>query len=283
LPQEAVALPELQAMGREASSWIDSEAEDEIDDLWTRCSSATEGEEGALPVRSKKASWRAKQEKAWVEKLEKADRPKQKKRKKSISSPQILHTARRARGDPPKAIVKAHDALLAASAVDDEAGTPVHGTEPELSHLSLSVRILPPIDEPASQQERQPCSNPPPPESSLSTHQTGYLWTVFPRQAIRTHCLTYEGRISSLNCLLQQAGFRHRSEDVQHGRTLPLVRESVIFTTAGCQTQLVADLREQWQRQDSVANVAVCGIDALATLKEPVDSLSQLEDHLIYL
>jgi hypothetical protein len=64
-----------------------------------------------------------------------------------------------------------------------------------------------------------------------------------------------------------------------------LVREAVIFTTPWCQTQLVADLREQWQRQgqDSVANVAVCGIDALATLKEPVARLSQLEDHLIYL
>ena len=122
LPSEAVALEELQAMGRVASHTTDSEAEETVDDLWSRYSSVsgesgtdTDGE-GASNIAHHRASqrsgqeWRAKQEQEWMEKLQKADAPKKdrnggngRKRKYSCSGPtgaSIIEPIRSMRADP---------------------------------------------------------------------------------------------------------------------------------------------------------------------------------------
>ena len=123
LPSEAVALDELQAMGRDASHTTDSEAEETVDDLWSRYSSVsgesgtdTDGEglgsAGLHRVNQRDGQgWRAKQEQEWVEKLLRADAPKKgrnggnsRKRRYSCSVPMaasIIEPGRRVRADPP--------------------------------------------------------------------------------------------------------------------------------------------------------------------------------------
>lgn len=67
---EAVTLSELQKTAIEASSWIGSEAESEIDDLWSRHSSTTSGGE----VSGDSDDWRSRQEKHWIKKLSRSCR-----------------------------------------------------------------------------------------------------------------------------------------------------------------------------------------------------------------
>lgn len=258
-PSEGVSLEELQAMGRDASSWIDSEAEDEIDDMWTRCSSGTEGEEAA--PRQMRASWRAKQEKMWIEKLEKADRPKQKKRKKSVSSPQILKTVRRARTADCRGLVVAHAALEEACQQPAMVAA-VHESGYQISRLSLEppAQVLP--------------------HGAPKLATVNYLWTVFPRQAIQTQCLTYEGRISSLPALLEQAGWEHVDGSIHERQAR---KDAVIFTSPGQEEQLAKELRTAWRQGAETTRVAICSVDALSILSGSLETLDQLKHHASYL
>ena len=68
LPSECITLQGLQHQARDATSWIESEAEAEIEDLWSRCSggSETEGNEGSIVEKRSKlggsgGGWRKKQ------------------------------------------------------------------------------------------------------------------------------------------------------------------------------------------------------------------------------
>lgn len=62
---------EMQRLAREAASWVGSEAESEVDDLWSK-HSTTSGDETGGDVRD----WRARQEDYWIKKLIRADKPK---------------------------------------------------------------------------------------------------------------------------------------------------------------------------------------------------------------
>lgn len=68
---EAVTLMEMQRLAREAASWVGSEAESEVDDLWSK-HSTTSGDERSGDLRD----WRMRQEDHWVKKLIRADKPK---------------------------------------------------------------------------------------------------------------------------------------------------------------------------------------------------------------
>jgi hypothetical protein len=76
---EAVSLSDIQRLGKDASSWVGSEAEDVVDDLWSRHSSTSGGESSG--EEKDKESWRSRQEKYWVKKLSRGDKISQKKRK----------------------------------------------------------------------------------------------------------------------------------------------------------------------------------------------------------
>lgn len=260
-------------MAREASSWLDSEAEDEIDDLWTRCSSATDGED-AQPSASK-IGWRAKQEKLWIDRLERADRPKQKKRKKSTSSPQFLLPKRK----PPTGAVNTSSVGEALQAVCAIQPAIVSGQ----SVLSVSKSSL---DSPANLPS-VPWRRPLPVSTALQTAcPPTYLWTVFPRQAIRTHCLTYDGRISSLSALLHQAGRTHVSDSsvaITDGTIYGRARETVVFTTPGQELALASELRQQWRKCSGSAAVAVCSVNALTSICKPLNSLAELVEHIHWL
>lgn len=70
-PSEAVTLSELQSLAKESLSWIGSEAESEVDDMWSKHSSASGGETSGDSA----TDWRARQQEHWVKKLTRACQP----------------------------------------------------------------------------------------------------------------------------------------------------------------------------------------------------------------
>lgn len=70
-PSEAVTLSELQKLAKESSSWIGSEAESEVDDMWSRHSSGSGGETSGGSAND----WRSRQENHWIKKLTRACQP----------------------------------------------------------------------------------------------------------------------------------------------------------------------------------------------------------------
>lgn len=81
---EAATLSEIQKAAKEACSWVGNEAESEVDDLWSRYSSAS-GEE----MSGESVDWRTRQEKRWIKRLLRQERSRQSRhaRRRSLKSP----------------------------------------------------------------------------------------------------------------------------------------------------------------------------------------------------
>lgn len=81
---EAATLSEIQKAAKEACSWVGNEAESEVDDLWSRYSSAS-GEE----MSGESVDWRTQQEKRWTKRLLRQEKSRQSRyaRHSSLKSP----------------------------------------------------------------------------------------------------------------------------------------------------------------------------------------------------
>ncbi|KAK9898304.1 hypothetical protein P389DRAFT_166732 [Cystobasidium minutum MCA 4210] len=88
-PSETVTLAELQRLAKDAASWIGSEAESEVDDLWSR-HSTTSGEDNDQEA----IDWRTRQEEHWIRKLTRAEKPKRKRERSTVAMSSDLQLQR---------------------------------------------------------------------------------------------------------------------------------------------------------------------------------------------
>ena len=268
--------------------WIDSEAEEEIDDLWARCSGSEAEGEVSCGKKSKVGGWREKQvgnlagycnsctssviltlyvisqEAEWVEKLLKADRPKTRKRKKSVSSPRLTLKAAHLRRPPPfyAQMKDATNSYVAGRSTILEQLCDSEMVLADMKGLGLSsscfrqnqqTRPLAPLD--CKEAEEKPSTEhgtlAPPvslpalcaqgPRSTLinsgrsctsalfiepsASSPCLFYWTTLPRRSVEDGLLPFETRMHSVHRVLEQAGYARREDDRSQSLGLEPVRE----------------------------------------------------------
>lgn len=159
-----MTLSQLQKAAKDASSWIGTEAESEIDDLWSRHSSTSGGETSG----GESCDWRTKQEEYWVKKLTRACQPRRRGKHKQTS--------------------------------EKNEYLPVQDHMSENDERRLSPPRLPQIL-PRSIALSESASMHPVPASAFDITK-GYLWTCIPAQLASRIGLSRAPHVTSLQSLL---------------------------------------------------------------------------------
>lgn len=278
---ECVNLQDLQRLGRESSTYVDSEAEDEISDLWSRysSSSALSGEDNISPMRKKNVGWREQQEEEWVQRLLKADRPKSHKRKKSVTSPVATSKTRHRKSPSTDAKSRMrHTNLLAG--LQEMSLTPPPPRSPQAAKVvncPPSERTRDPVQIPWA--VLKPSQRMPSECGQASSSAAAICWVTVPRRVDVVGRLPICGRLHSLSALMTGAGYRSTldtSAAIVGGPDEVKIqyRTAVILTSRQASLDVLQILRTSWSRQ--VADSSTVMLVHVDTLLASVDNLSQL-------
>lgn len=283
-PDECVTLEEMQKMGRDCSSTLESEAEEEIGSLWSRCSSDESGWEEEEAGQASTGAWRGRQEQEWVEKLFRADRPKKHKRKKSASSPrmQIISRrpyARRTIDDQALATSKALLVRQGVGRIDLNSKDHIDCTDANVDD-SAPNQLLPALapesySSTVEDAEQNDLSTIISERSLLSVDfikEEGngqVIWTVYPRHSLPKDFdgRGYGGRVHSLGAFLRQLGFQPSgggSDDYADLSVRP-ARVGIIFTDEGRYGEVRQHVLSNWTRAGCNAQLSFFAIAGLTS------------------
>lgn len=251
--EECITLQQMQRIARDASSCTESEAEAEIDDLWSRCSSSaasdTDAEESLRDSRLKTLGWREREEEQWFKKLMKADHGR-------------AGRGRDAATLSPKMNVKAQQGPLTIPRPDGEAiGSTRQALSDEMEAVQSKLHA-------ASQRHMIGVTIP--------AAYIDYAWFASERTSDASTILPGCAKLHSLSTLLLQAGYVQRkypstpevSHKFKHGMIITSTQQSVI---------LKKHLRKVWRRcATSQACIAFVDAASLAKVSSPILSVHSI-------
>ena len=251
--EECITLQQMQHIARDASSCTESEAEAEIDDLWSRCSSSaasdTDAEESLRDSRLKTLGWREREEEQWFKKLMKADRGR-------------AGRGRDAATLSPKMDVKAQQQAVPHPRPGRDAPS---STEPAQSDQTEAVQKK--LHAPS---QRRTIG------LTIPAAHVDYAWFASERTSDASTILPRCAKLHSLSTLLLQAGYVRRkypstpevSHKFKHGMIITSAQQSVI---------LKKHLRKVWRRcATSQACIALVDTASLAKVSSPILSVHSI-------
>ena len=250
--EECITLQQMQHIARDATSCTESEAEAEIDDLWSRCSSSGASEteaESCHSSRDKALGWREREEEQWYKKLMKADR---------------------GRGN------RWRDAATLSPKVDIEARQQAV-TTPEPGRNAPSITEQAQGDKPEAVQSKLHAASPTCTIGlTIPAADVDYAWFASERTSSASTILPRCAKLHSLSTLLLQAGYVRRksqstpeaSHKFKHGMIVTSTQQSMV---------LKKHFRKAWRRcATSQACIAFVDEFALAKVSSPILSVHSI-------
>lgn len=270
--KECVDLRQLQVLAREACSFVESEAEEEMDDLWRRFSGGESGGEAEEQgIRGSGAGWREKQEQEWYDKLIKADKPKggrTSRKRKGTNSPQVVIHKPVKRGAASERAVAACEIFASRMALSDPSDPDKTLVNADVTPGKMATpRLL------AAPSLLAP--SPGAPQSTLiSSNRSGsfvefiapqpaqeaYFWTVFPRTVpIKTASLPIHTRMHCIDRVMEGAGWRRQADQRSWPVGAAAFKAGKIFTSVDQAGALAKHLRCDWiPSGGDAAKVSIC-------------------------